>query len=333
MLKNWLIGAVVVALVATLAPTASEAKRLGGGKSSGMQRDMPARTAPDAPAGKPATPAQGSTTPGAAAAPAAAGATGAAAAAGKKSWLGPIAGIAAAVGLVALMSHLGLGEAFANFMMLALLAVAVIALVVFIRRKMAAGKSAMSPAMAGSGNVPPTQVAWPNASERTALNPADGNAAGPNGGAFSGIPMPPESSAAPTEPAPRAVPKAFVPAAFDSEGFARIAKMIFIRLQAANDAKNLDDLRQFTTPEMFAALKMDLLERGDEAQETEVKKVDAQVLDVGSDGGQQIVSVRFTGDLVEERGGPVVAFDQVWHLVKPEDDSRSWAIAGIEQSQ
>ncbi|MCE2914269.1 MAG: Tim44 domain-containing protein [Rubrivivax sp.] len=333
MLKNWLIGAVVVALVATLAPTASEAKRLGGGKSSGMQRDMPARTAPDAPAGKPATPAQGSTTPGAAAAPAAAGATGAAAAAGKKSWLGPIAGIAAAVGLVALMSHLGLGEAFANFMMLALLAVAVIALVVFIRRKMAAGKSAMSPAMAGSGNVPPTQVAWPNASERTALNPADGNAAGPNGGAFSGIPMPPESSAAPTEPAPRAVPKAFVPAAFDSEGFARIAKMIFIRLQAANDAKNLDDLRQFTTPEMFAALKMDLLERGDEAQETEVKKVDAQVLDVGSDGGQQIVSVRFTGDLVEERGGPVVAFDEVWHLVKPEDDSRSWAIAGIEQSQ
>jgi predicted lipid-binding transport protein (Tim44 family) len=145
--------------------------------------------------------------------------------------------------------------------------------------------------------------------------------------------MPPESSAAPTEPAPRAVPKAFVPAAFDSEGFARIAKMIFIRLQAANDAKNLDDLRQFTTPEMFAALKMDLLERGDEAQETEVKKVDAQVLDVGSDGGQQIVSVRFTGDLVEERGGPVVAFDEVWHLVKPEDDSRSWAIAGIEQSQ
>jgi predicted lipid-binding transport protein (Tim44 family) len=340
MLKNWLIGTLVVALAATLVPTDADAKRLGGGKNSGMQRDMPSRTAPDAPAGKPATPAQGSTTPGTpAAAPAAAGATAAAgaAAASKKSWLGPIAGIAAAVGLVALMSHLGLGEAFANFLMLALLAVAVIALVLFIRRKMAAGKSAMSPAMAGgAGNVPPTQVAWPNAgstSERTALNPAPAST-GATGGAFSGIPMPPESTSEPAaEAAKPAAPKAFVPAAFDSEGFARIAKMIFIRLQAANDAKNLDDLRQFTTPEMFAALKMDLLDRGDATQETEVKKVDAQVLDVSSEAGQQIVSVRFTGTVVEERGGPEVAFGEVWHLVKPEDDSRSWAIAGIEQSQ
>jgi predicted lipid-binding transport protein (Tim44 family) len=341
MLKNWLIGALVVALAATMAPSVSEAKRLGGGKNSGMQRDMPARTAPDAPAGKPATPAQGSTTPGTpAAAPAAAGATAAAgaAAASKRSWLGPIAGIAAAVGLVALMSHLGLGEAFANFLMLALLAVAVIALIVFVRRKMAAGKAgALSPAMAGAGNVPPTQVAWPNAgqqgstSERTALQPA-APAAGAAGG-FSGIPMPPESSSTQAEAAKPAVAKAFVPAAFDSEGFARIAKMIFIRLQAANDAKNLDDLRQFTTPEMFAALKMDLLDRGDATQETEVKKVEAQVLDVGSEAGQQIVSVRFTGTVVEERGGADVAFDEVWHLVKPEDDSRSWAIAGIEQSQ
>ena len=24
-------------------------------------------------------------------------------------------------------------------------------------------------------------------------------------------------------------------------------------------------------------------------------------------------------------------FDEVWHLVKPDDDSRPWAIAGIEQ--
>jgi predicted lipid-binding transport protein (Tim44 family) len=340
MLKNWLIGTLVVALAATMVPTDADAKRLGGGKNSGMQRDMPSRTAPDTPAGKPATPAQGSTTPGTpAAAPAAAGATAAAgaAAASKRSWLGPIAGIAAAVGLVALMSHLGLGEAFANFLMLALLAVAVIALIVFIRRKMAAGKASMSPAMAGAGHVSPTQVAWPNQGqaggmERTALNSQP--AAGSNGGAFSGIPMPPESAPdAATDPAKPAVPKVFVPAAFDSEGFARIAKMIFIRLQAANDAKNLDDLRQFTTPEMFAALKMDLLDRGDAPQETEVRKVDAQVLDVSNDAGQQIVSVRFTGLVVEECGGPETAFDEVWHLVKPEDDSRSWAIAGIEQSQ
>ena len=37
--------------------------------------------------------------------------------------------------------------------------------------------------------------------------------------------------------------------------------MIFIRLQAANDAADLNDLRAFTTPEMFAAIKLDLQER------------------------------------------------------------------------
>jgi hypothetical protein len=52
-MKNWLIGALVVALVGTTAPTLSEAKRLGGSKNSGMQRDMPARTAPDTPPAKP----------------------------------------------------------------------------------------------------------------------------------------------------------------------------------------------------------------------------------------------------------------------------------------
>ena len=43
-MKTWLIGALVVAMVAAGVPTTSEAKRVGSGKSQGMQRDMPART-------------------------------------------------------------------------------------------------------------------------------------------------------------------------------------------------------------------------------------------------------------------------------------------------
>jgi predicted lipid-binding transport protein (Tim44 family) len=126
-------------------------------------------------------------------------------------------------------------------------------------------------------------------------------------------------------------PKTFVPASFDSEGFARIAKSIFIRLQAANDTADLDDLRRFTTPEMFAEVRLQLQERGSAAQHTDVQEVHAEVLDVADDGQQQIVSVRFTGRIVEEQDGPAADFDEVWHLVKPHDDSRSWAIAGIEQ--
>jgi predicted lipid-binding transport protein (Tim44 family) len=314
-MKTWLIGALAVALAATLTPLHADAKRLGGGKSSGMQRDMPARTAPDAPPAKPAAPQQGATP---ATAGAAAAAPGAAATAGKRSWLGPIAGIAAAVGLVALMSHLGLSEAFANFLMLALLVVGVVALVMFIRRRMA-GPQQRGPALAGAGagtGASSAQVAWPRPAAPQAPQPVERSAFEPAAGASG-----PAASSAVTQ--------AFVPAAFDSEAFERIAKMIFIRLQAANDSGNLDDLRQFTTPEMFASLKLDLLDRGNQSQHTEVKSVQARVLDVADEAGRQIVSVRYTGEVVEAAGAAPVAFDEVWHLVKQGDGG--WAIAGIEQ--
>ena len=43
-----------------------------------------------------------------------------------------------------------------------------------------------------------------------------------------------------------------IPADFPVEAFLRSAKTSFIRLQAANDRKDLDDIREYTTPEMFA---------------------------------------------------------------------------------
>ncbi len=333
-MKNWLIGAVVVALVATTAPSISEAKRLGGSKSSGMQRDMPARTAPDAPPAKPATPAPGTTPaqPGAAA-PAAAGAT-AAAAGAKRSWMGPLAGLAAGLGLVALASAFGFGEELANFMMMALLAVAAIALIAFLMRRF--GRKA-EPAMAGAGAARSgAQVSWPTPATpepAKAEQPAQFSAQPVAAGVTD--PVPGLGGAPVAEPAPvvaeRAVPKAFVPAAFDSETFARTAKMIFIRLQAANDAADLDDLRRFTTPELFASLRLDIQDRGPSENHTDVQRVEAEVLDVTNEADRQIVSVRFHGDIVEERGGQPQAFNEVWHLVKPHGDGGQWAIAGIEQ--
>lgn len=331
-MKNWLIGALAMAVFATSLPFEAEAKRLGGSKSSGMQRNMPARTAPDAPPAKPATPAQGQQAAPANAAAATAGAAPAAAA--KRSWMGPIAGLAAGLGIAALMSHLGMGEAFGNFLMMALLAVAAFFLVRFLMRRFGGGGMVRTPALAGAGagNVSPSATWQPTRREepapmqRTAYNDAGGAAtAAPSGdtGAFDT-----EAAAAAGNPA---VAAAFVPAAFDSEGFARTAKMIFIRLQAAHDTADLDDLKRFTTPELFASLRMDILERGNEAQHTDVQQVEADVLDVANEADRQIVSVRFHGQVVEEKGSAPVAFNEVWHLVKPHDDSRSWAIAGIEQ--
>ncbi len=44
-----------------------------------------------------------------------------------------------------------------------------------------------------------------------------------------------------------------------------------------------------------------------------------------------MVSVRFHGLIREEKDGIAAPFDEVWHLVKPLDGSREWAIAGVQQ--
>jgi predicted lipid-binding transport protein (Tim44 family) len=124
-----------------------------------------------------------------------------------------------------------------------------------------------------------------------------------------------------------------VPADFDVAGFVRNAKVHYIRLQAANDAGNLEDIRAFTTPEMFAELKMDIAERGHAAQETDVLDIEAEVLEVVEEGDRYVASVRFTGHIREEKNGPVETVDEVWHLVKPRDGKSGWLLAGIQPLQ
>ncbi|WP_421883470.1 Tim44 domain-containing protein [Methylibium sp.] len=309
-MKRWWLGVVVAASLAVgLAPTLVEAKRLGGGGSAGMKRSLPPRSTPDAPPAKPAaTPNQAAPT-----APAAAGT--AAAAAPKRSWMGPIAGLAAGLGIAALMSHLGLGEAFGNFLMLALLAVAAVFLIRFVMRRMTGGSGGARPALAGAGaggHGGAPQPAWPAPAE-------------PLQRRMDSSPVATVSPVAPVSTGNA------LPADFDAAGFERLAKQIFIRLQAANDTAELNDLRAFTTPELFASLRLDLQERGETAQQTDVVKIDAEVLDVAREDGRQVVSVRFHGLVRELRDAAAADFDEVWHLVKPDDDSRPWAIAGIEQ--
>jgi predicted lipid-binding transport protein (Tim44 family) len=319
-MRTWLIGALIVAVAAAATPTSAEAKRLGGGKSTGMQRNVPASPTPAAPPAKPATPAQ--------AAPAAAPAQAATppAAAPKRSWMGPLAGLAAGLGIAALLSHFGMGEAASSFLMLALLAVAAVFAIRFLLQRFGparafpalAGAGASAGAGAGAGPLPNPRA------QPLMLERIDNAAPQP-------LTPPAALLPAPDLATPPAAARAFVPASFDSEGFARTAKLIFIRMQAANDTADLDDLRRFTTPELFAEVRLELQERGASGQQTDVIKVESEVLDVAHEADRQIVSVRFHGQLVEEKGAAPISFDEVWHLVKPHDDSRSWAIAGIEQ--
>ena len=116
----------------------------------------------------------------------------------------------------------------------------------------------------------------------------------------------------------------------DSQGDTHIS---YLLPALANDAGNLDDIREFTSPEMFAEIKMAISERNGAEQETDVAQLDAQVIDVVEEANRYIVSVHFSGQIREERNGPVENFSEIWHMMKPTDGSRGWVIAGIQQVQ
>ena len=119
----------------------------------------------------------------------------------------------------------------------------------------------------------------------------------------------------------------------DAADFERLAKMVFIRLQAANDTSNLDDLRKFTTPELFASLRLDLQDRAGAKQQTDVVQIDAKVVECARENGQDIVTVRFTGLIREAAEAGAEPFNELWHLVRAADGHGDWAIAGITPVQ
>lgn len=295
--------AAIAALALALAPVEADAKRFGGGSSLGKQRAAPTQMKEAAPA--PAKPAQ--------AAPAAAPAAGTPPA--QPGFMSRFGGLIAGLGIGALLASLfggNLGGLGGFLLMLLVAGLAFVAIRAFMsRRAPAAAAAAREPiqfagAGAGAGATPPA---------RPALNIGAGVGA---------------ADAAPAAEAPRAAPVA-IPG-FEAEPFLRVAKTSFIRLQAANDAKDLDDIRDFTTPELFAEIAMQARERGDAPQKTEVVTLDASLVEAVVEGDYAIASVRFTGLIREQADANPEPFDEVWHVRQDQRDRKAtWLIAGIQQ--
>jgi predicted lipid-binding transport protein (Tim44 family) len=231
------------------------------------------------------------------AAPAAAPAP--AAPAGNK-WLGPLAGLAIGAGLGAMFAGGmgGMGGAMGSILMAILAGVAVMFLISMFRKK----QPQQATQYAGAGA--------PYYDPQPAQQPLSGSVIG---------------SATSTQ-------TGNIPADFPVESFLRSAKTSFIRLQAANDRKDLNDIREYTTPEMFAEISMQLQERDNTPQKTDVIAINAQLLEVANEGDWAIASTRFTGQLNENNGTPE-NIDEIWHVQKNlRDDKAVWLLSGIQQT-
>jgi predicted lipid-binding transport protein (Tim44 family) len=281
-MRKGLIGLCAAVTLGAFVVVDAEARRLGGARSSGIQRSVPNNP----PAATPAKPAQQQAAPNQQAAPAQ---QAQAQPSGLSRWMPMLGGLA----LGGLLGYLFAGNGVLGILLLALLVVGAVLLFRTLARRGAPQPQPMQ--YAGMRGEP--VMAPPPQSPGTELKAA--------------------ASRLPTD--------------FDAASFLRGAKMNFVKLQLANDQGSLDEIREFTTDEMFAELERDIADRSGGRQQTDVEALDAQLVDLATEGDRHWASVRFSGRVRETRGTDPVEFAEVWNLVKPADGSSGWLLAGIQQ--
>lgn len=325
-----IVATMVLAITAVSMIAEATARPMGGKRSIGRQSQAVQRMPAPAPA-----PAPGFQQQRAPAAVPAAGAAGAAAAAQAKRpsmWKGILGGALLGLGLGALLSHLGIGGALASaisaILMIGLLALAVLFIVRMFRRK----DTPANPAFGGSYTNPVPAGASPNPAAGSVATPEIGSGLrqpaafqGQQSSQFGGV------SLAKPGAAPAAHNQWGVPGDFDQEAFLRHAKSSFIRMQAAWDRGDTNDLREFTTPEVFAELKMQIQERGAAADFTDVVTIDGQLLGIESTATDYLASVQFNGMIRTAPNAPAEPFVEVWNMSKPLSGQGGWVLAGIQQ--
>ncbi len=298
-MNRLLAGVIAVLIGMVMVVNDSEAsRRAGSGKSVGAQRDGASQRQATPPQSQPNQVAPAAPS----AAPAAAGAAAGAAKSGMGRWLAPLAGLAIGLGLASMF-----GEQMGSILMAVLLGLALVVAVVFVMRMLSRNRAQSQPAL------------------RTAAAGAGaGYGGGPNPGAA--LPRIGEGlrAAAPSQ-------ASAVPADFDVRSFLEQAKGGFMAIQGANDRGDVESLRDMTTDAMFEELKRDVQSRGGQAQSIEVLTLEADLLEVVTEGPVHWASVRFSGTLREETGGAATPFSEIWNLQKPTDGSSGWVIAGIQQ--
>ena len=319
------------ALMLTLGTDADAQRRMGGGKSFGKQSNNV--TQRQATPQQPAAPAQSANNavPGkAAAAPAAA--------APKRPWGAMLGGLAAGLGLAWLASSLGMGEAFGQFMLIALLVlVAMVGFGWFMRRRAQQQQSSQasnSPfAFQGAGagaatpRVPPSyrpENVGNDASARPWERSATAFDSSASGGSMIGSGLTGSQNWG-------------IPDGFDTDGFLVAAKRNFVTLQSAWDRADISSLRAMMTDTMLGEIQAQLNEReahtGGPANSTDVVMLDAKLLGIEDLGSDYMASVEFSGMIREEPSAGPSPFREVWNMTKPKSGSSGWLVAGVQALQ
>lgn len=343
-MKLWTV--LLAGVLAFGALDADAARRLGGGGSIGRQSPNVTQrqaTPPTSPTQTPnAAPAQRNATQ-----PSAAPNT-AAAQPARRGFGGMLAGVAAGLGLAWLAHALGFGEAFANILLIALVAIVAMAVIGMIMRRRAGAAAPLQRrggyAYQGAGATADAPVSPPqynpakvgnDASARPWEDPASGF--GQDRDASGGVRIGSALGAGQPRGSLESTQTWGVPAGFDTEGFLAAAKRNFVTLQDAWDRDDMSTLRGMMTDEMLREIRSQLAERERDPaaakQKTEVVMLEAQLLGIEELATEYMASVEFSGMMREEPSAGPSPFREVWNMVKPKDGSSGWLVAGVQALQ
>lgn len=122
-----------------------------------------------------------------------------------------------------------------------------------------------------------------------------------------------------------------VPPGLDVGEFLRLARMSFVRLQAAWDAADLGTLERLTTGPMLADLREQLGARGGALNHTDVLDVQARLLAFEELREAFVASVEFTGIIREQADGDATEFRELWLLARLKAQSgEAWQLAQVQ---
>lgn len=123
-----------------------------------------------------------------------------------------------------------------------------------------------------------------------------------------------------------------VPPDFDQADFMKGAKTVYSRLQESWGKRDMEDIRQFTSPEVWEEINRQA-EEEPHPSKTEILLVNAKLLEVSKRDGQTVASVFYDVLLREtpEQTEPTQV-REVWHFSRDEKKPGSfWILEGIQQ--
>ena len=220
-------------------------------------------------------------------------------------FMGPIAGLAAGLGLAALASYMGIGEELMSFLLILLAGIAIFFIVRLVLRNMQS-----QPSLVGA----PSSFNRSNIESSTPKKPVMGSTSSYQNTQKETISQD------------------------EIESFLENSKKQFIEIQKIWDSRNIDNLKSFCTDDLILDLSRQINERTNLSEKTSITELNASWQGMNtyfSKDGHEVdeVYVLFSGMVRENDNSASKEFSEIWTLQRLKSTNDGWLIAGITQNE